>query len=385
MSMELGLFTAASPASLRILRTNPDGSGVVEMPILRAGTINRALTAGKGEGALTISTEDLRDMAANFAAWPGPVPINVQPHRTWSETSGKAPGFIEAMEARGNDLFAQLFLVSDLFREVAAGSWRGFSVDIARGIELPTASFSTWAVWGGVFTNRPAADVHFRNADYQIAAEAIATVAQDVGDQEYQMADEKSAALEAQLNAKDTAIDALQTEMKTLRNAAESAKQVAEKAGLESSKVNAENVALAAQLKAERASKVELQATIESLTSDLERVRGELTSEKNANLAASIRKVINTSLNRGVDAAVFEGSEKDPVKWMKSTFASFEAFESHVLALRGRKGVSVTSGSPDDETVALSSQHAEVIRSLGLDPKYATIQRESDLANIKKG
>lgn len=381
--MELGLFTAAAPASLRILRTNPDGSGVVEMPILRAGTINRALTSGGGDGELTITPEDLAQMAANFSAWPGPVPIHVQPHRSWSESAGKAPGFIEAMEVRGRDLFAQIFLVSDLFREVRSGEWRGFSVDIAKGIELPTASFATWAVWGGVFTNRPAADVHFRHE--QIAAEAAATVAQFVGDQENEMADEKSASLEAQLNVKDKEIEALQTELRTVRNAADSAKNASEKASLESSKLSIENATLAAQLKAERATKSELQATIESLGADVERLREQFNQERNANLASSIHKVVKKALERGVDGAVFEGYEKDPVRWMKTTFASFEAFDAHVQALRGRKSASFSSGRVAEDSDDLPAGTAETLLRLGLNPAYASVERESDLNLIKKG
>ena len=382
--MELGIFTAAAPASLRIVRTNPDNSGVVEMPILRAGTINRALTSGGGEGKLTISQDDLSQMAQNFSAWPGPVPINVQPHRSWSESAGEAPGFIEAMEVRGGDLFAQIFLVSDLFREVAAGKWRGFSVDIAKGIELPTATFETWAVWGGVFTNRPAADVHFRHE--QIAASAAATVAHSLGDEETSMSEEKSAALEAQLNVKDKEIEALQSELKSLRSARDSGKTETEKLEITMSRTAAENAALVAQLRAEKATKSELQDTITSLSSDMERLRNELNQERNQNLALAVKKTIEKALNRGVDAAIFEGSDKDPVKWMKSTFASFEAFAEHVDHLRGRKNFSASSGSAqDDGTESLSAHSVETLKSLGLDPRYATVRSESDLANIKKG
>ena len=382
--MELGIFTAAAPASLRILRTNPDSSGLVEMPILRAGTINRALTSGGGDGKLTITPDDLAQMAANFAAWPGPVPINVQPHRSWSDSSGKAPGFIEALEVRGDYLFAQLFLVSDLFREVAAGHWRGFSVDIAKGIELPTASFETWAVWGGVFTNRPAADVHFRHE--QIAAEAAATVTCSLGDTEKNMSEEKLASLEAQLNVKDKEIEALQSELKSLRSARDSGKTETEKLEITMSRTAAENAALVAQIRAEKATKSELQETITSLSSDMERLRNELNQERNENLALAVRKTIEKALNRGVDAAIFEGSDKDPVKWMKSTFASFEAFAEHVNTIRGRKNVSVSSGSVSDDGIeSLSAHSIETLRKLGLDPKYATVSSESELAQLKKG
>jgi hypothetical protein len=379
--MELGLFTAAAPASLRILRTNPDGSGVVEMPILRAGTINRALTSGGGEGELTITPEDLAQMAANFSAWPGPVPINVQPHRSWADTAGAAPGFIEGMEVRDDHLYARIFLTSNLFREVAAGQWRGFSVDIAKGIELPTASFTTWAVWGGVFTNRPAADVHFRNE--QIAAESAATVLNSI--KENPMSEEKLSSLEAQLNVKDKELEALAAELKSARLALETAKQAAEKVSVDAGKSGVEIATLQAQVRAERAAKSELQGTVDSLSSELEKTREQLNAAKNENLSQAVKKVIGRALDRGVDAAVFEGSEKDPVRWMKTTFASFEAFEDHVSHLRGRKGAALSSGRQSHDDDDLPAGAKETLARLGLDPAFATVESESDLKLIKKG
>lgn len=199
------------------------------------------------------------------------------------------------------------------------------------------------------------------------------------------MTDNDTSALEGQISLRDKQIEALEAELKTARLAAEAKKTANEQTDIGSAKLAVEVATLQAQIKVERATKAELQTKIEGLTTDVEKLTSQLTAAKSENLGVAIKRVIDGALRRGVDAAIFEGSEQDPVRWMKSTFASFESFDEHVSHLRGRKNVSVSSGSRDDETDSLSASTVDQLKRLGLDPKYALISRESDLSRLNKG
>lgn len=169
------LAALSTPAPLRILERLANGGMVAEFPILRCGTLDLSLAA-KGSGTLAVTREMLDEIVANSAAWPGPLPLNVAPHRDWNETSGAAPGFIDALVRRGDDLVARCTLGPGLSMSIDAGEWRGFSVDLAKNAKLPSRSFAGWCVTGGVFTNRPAAAVNF-SVEQSAAAEASAEIA----------------------------------------------------------------------------------------------------------------------------------------------------------------------------------------------------------------
>lgn len=163
--MNTATFAAADPVPARILgRDESTGTLEVELPILTAGTIDLSRTAGKGAGSLTITADMLNQVARNLTDWPGPVPVRRAPHVPFEETHGPAEGFLEAITVRGNQAWGRFRLNGDLAREFAADQWRGFSVDLVKDPKLPSRAITGWAVWGGVFTNRPASDVSYRVA-----------------------------------------------------------------------------------------------------------------------------------------------------------------------------------------------------------------------------
>ena len=376
----------SEPVEVKILERRPNGSGVVEIPLLPVTEIDGKLTAGGG-GKIQITREVLKEIVANFASFPGPVPIGVSPHDGDGDRGGFSKGFVNAVMVRGDMLYGQLDLIPALFAEVDAGGWRGFSVELARNLKTATVELAGWALTGGIFTNRPATDVNFR-----IAASSAATSEQAMsfsirltaGEEETDMSEERIAVLEAELASEKELVKALRAKDDTTK---------VDTAGLET-RLQEKNKDLAtANMKLS-----EVQAKFSAAENELARINRELAKQEAARreaevkleaeeqraLAEAVTKLAQDAIDRGVSAKLFEGLEADPAAWFNARYASIGSFKEFVDALPTIKESAVQSGNkPDGNAVKISEENAARLERMGLDPKYAGVTNENDFIALR--
>lgn len=388
----MGVSLAVKVAAVRVLGLSDAGDGTVELPILAVADALDLSRAAGGKGRISITPELLAELAANFERWPGPVPINVAPHREFAETAGAAPGFVEGLAVRGDELWARVWLCRDLMDEVRQGLWRGFSVDMARDVKLPTVELQGWALWGGVFTNRPAAPVNFKyesDAAASIVERACVRLSLLPArpEKETRMSDEKApalAALEAQLNNKDEQIASLQAKLDTaLADAATLREQIG--GGKD------ENVKLSAELQASRANAVILKANLDKANEQLDvtskalaETRAKLQSNVDTKLGEDVVRLIHAAIDRGVKPAMFDGHDHNPITWFKERFVSLESFQSFLDNLPATESKPVSSGKPADTAAHLSADVKARLEALGIDPAYAAVTDASQLKRVKQ-
>jgi len=387
-----------SPTDILIVKRRDDGSGVVELPILAEASIYMGLTASAQDKHETITVSDLQNAAENAAGWPGPLPVTRQPHRkTFSETADKADGFIDRLWVNGKQLMARIDLTASLFAEVVARQWRGFSVDFFRGIKLPTSEFKGFTVVGGVFTNRPAAPVHFKleglfagavTGDGGCSFLSLRLESAEVPMPEPADLSVKLATAEAEaLSLKDQKIS-LETklaEAKAENASLEARVSTAEKAaeGARAESMSAKQIADRAKSEAKDA-----ETRIASLETERKDLRAQLAIKQDEAVAAKVSSMCRGAIKEGVPPAqlsAFGDWEKEPLKWLRSTFASLEAAETFVKAMpRGANLGPVKSDRSDDDAQVLSATQADEMRKLGLDPRYASVRNERDALALRE-
>lgn len=332
-------FGASNPRELRLVTERADGSGVIEIPLLSVGVLEF-----EGKRPLDVTTDMLDEIAANFAAYPGPVPVGIAEHVDFGARGGPQPGFIELVYRKKDQLWGRLDLNSSAFSLVVRErSLRGFSVEMYRDLILPSREFRGWVLTGGVFTNRPASDVVFKVAAEAMVAEAVGLYAaldlsgargKNMADDtkvvslatheakvaevraEAKIANDKASAFEAR-------VVALEAEIKSARAELETAK--AEQAKAETDKITASATANRLEAEAKRQ-----QATIRELNAKLSEVGEQLAAEKTANVSAKVKEIVEGAIEHGAAPALFDGYEADPAAWLSANFASLEAFEKHV-------------------------------------------------------
>lgn len=296
-------LTADEPVMVTVISRAEDGSAMVEIPLLRAGAISLEKTAGGGKGAIDFTGDQFDEMVSNFAEWPGPVPINVNPHRSFDETAGFAPGFIESLRHDGETLFGKLSLGPMLaFEVIDQKGWRGFSVDAVKNASLPSAKLAGWSIMGGVFTNRPAADVNFKVAASASAADELVTVSLSLRqiDQPREGSQNMSETTVATLRAELDAATTKHTETEaSLTTAKEEVASLTAKIAELTGSVDGKDKAI-----------VKLQSQMTSLSGQLAEIRDESTKTEVLGLA---RLAIE---GKGFNPSFFEGMEADPVKWL---------------------------------------------------------------------
>ena len=382
---------ASPPKSLQIIRENEDGSGVVRVPILKVGQVNLKKTASKGGGTWDVTLDTLHEIAANFPQHPGPVPVGTTIHRSVGETGGAMPAFLESVVVSGNTLFGDVFAMVGLFDEIKAGMWRGFSVDAAEDAAWPTITLKGWSVFGGIFTNRPAADVHFAPK-----AKVAASVFQSLVDEDKER-DMETVSLEiheAKIEESKAALAAKDLEIKRVN---EVNADVGEKvATLQTQLDEAKRDLTTARTETStgKAHENELSATVASLEASMAEMRGKL-SAASAKLDAEVNRVTAARVKELVEIAIdpngaamppkyFEGYEADPCAWLKSNYANLNAFETFVSALPGGSAKKPTSSGPSsvtgkDGSSPLSEENEKRLRRLGLKPEYDGITDENEL------
>lgn len=366
--MEAISLTSLDPATIRILSDRPDGSGVIEMPILsEMAEVDLALTASKSTGKESVTQDDLRAAVENFSDWPGPVPVHVYPHRSYTETAGPADGFMDRLFIRAGQLWAQMDLTASLFAEVKARRWRGFSVDLARRVTTATKKFDSMTILGGVFTNRPASDVHAKMAagtEIEADLRSVYRPIKGEGDGTMEDQDLKVSLATAQKAAEvkgETIVELEGTikEQKTSLSAAEKRADDAERKLREN-----ENEIQAIRLSSDRLKDdaKEAETRVTSLEGTVKELRAELATNKNESIATKVVSLCKAAIKEGVTPATiaaFGDYERDPVKMVQANFGgSISSFElvlkslPRVAALRAVKSGHELPGQDDDSAVS---------------------------------
>lgn len=383
-------LTAVDPSPLRILTRNRDGSGVIEMPVLvETPRLDLSRAAG-GSGVTSFGLDDLSTIVENFRLWPGPVPINVSPHRPYSETSGPAPGFIEDMRVDGKRLMARVFLTRELFASVSAGQWRGFSVDAVRDPKLPTIELQGWAVVGGVFTNRPATDTTFAldpataiAAETRVMFTAISAPAARKGVQKMsEQITADTASLEAQLAERDHTIETLETRSSELRAEFAKVKAELEESRAEAFRMKGELQTLTGETRRKESMKAELETRLDKLEVENQQLKAQLDNETELREGREVLEVIKVALaTRNIPPVFFAGHEENPAAWLRANFASLDALRKFCETAPRLKTTALSSGrSPEDAApTAVDKDVAAELKRLGLDPSYVGVTKATDL------
>lgn len=388
-------LTAKNPFPATILEEYPDGGGLVEIPILRVAKVDLSKTAGGGKGNLDITLADLQAALANFSKWPGPVPINVHPHRPLSETAGASPGFIRALSIRGETLFARIFLCNWLYDEFRRGMWAGFSCDLLGNFKTPTVSLPGMSIAGGVFTNRPATDITF---DLKAAAECSADLALPVylsyqvpselaaSGEEKKMPDEKVASLEAQLSEKESTITALETRNTELSQKLASLEKAFSDLRGEADRIRGEKSGVEGQLAVKTKEASDVTARLEILNGEVRELRERLGKSEKDNLSQKLRRIRFDALRtRDIPSSFFlemeEGREAD---WLKEHFVSLEALEGLINSfpkLKRPLSAVEKSGSDmsDPDASNVDPEIRARLRSIGLSADYTNVTDETQL------
>lgn len=361
-------------------------------------------TAGGGSSVVKITSADLRQIVDNFALWAGPVPIHRDPHRDYSETAGPADGFIESLSVRGSELVAHLFLTPSLMAEVAAGQWRGFSVDMLRNPKRPTGEFKGLAVIGGVLTNRPALDVNFRIAasaaagphesgshvmQFSIAADSSphGGVRMDAPDISVQLA-----TAQAEVKSKDDRITSLTADLDTSRTELTETRTRLSQVETQLATAQASEGQTRAALEIESRRVKEQETHANALQTQLSTEREEHSKLKGEVLGTKVLKLCIEGVRRGAPGSFFgpdgiDTVKKDPVGWYAGRFSSLKALEDFVAALpktASLSGVKSGTAPDDDNEPVLDKDRVDSLTRLSLNPRYATVANVAELAAAKE-
>ena len=398
-SVAVDFGAIAGPQRLRVLSTNPDGTGQVEIPVLSTGDIDLTKAAG-GKGVWKVTHDTLAQLAANYGAH-GPVPVGVHgrnPHPgKLTDTGGPMPAFLESVRLEGNILWGR-FGIGDpqLFSDLTTGRMRGFSGDFVKDVVWPKATVEGWDVYGGVFTNRPADhNIHFAPTIAASAAVSLTIGLERATTKEREMAEEhvslaiheaETKRLSTQLTVANETISSLSARVETGRTDLTAERQKREEA-------EGKVISLTTELGAVKATNLQLDGSVrehKTAVQDLNRKVVDLTDKwqaaEDANLSAKVLTAMNAAIEKGVPPAVFEEIRKDPVNGMRKTYSTFEAFERQCAVLSGvpfklPDGKPVKSGhtpgeEADPDAVSLSAPEKEVLDSLKLGTDFIGVMNE---------
>ncbi len=370
----------AEPSPMRVVERYANGSGVVELTIFKVGTINLAKTATGTNASLDVTRDVLLDMSRNFYKVDRPVGVFTDRHGY--DKGGAQIAFYEAVWVEDKHLRARVWCCAALLAEVEAGMWRGFSVEAAKDRENSSGPLPGWSLYGGVFTNNPGSNVNNRLEMEKIAASAVVEfdfkVEGDSGEtpkeevpkpesppvrrpaQEVRMSEVTTISLAAHQEE----VSKLQAAIATEKSSVASMNGRLSTAQEQIAQLTGETVRLADELKVAHAELAshrgsaqakdlrvaaleklnrEQATTIATQAASIERVTAE--SDK-----AAIIALVHEAVDAKVPPALFSGHEEDPVGWMRSRFASLDAFKDHVKVLAG-----VGPKVPDSTTVKAGS------------------------------
>lgn len=389
-------------ADVRVLSESPNGSGVVEIPILTEASAER----------IDLDGADLDGIVTNARrGWDGPLGVGPSPHRDFGERGGPQEAFIvqETVHRRGAQLWATIEIVdADLFAQIKSGKWRGFSVELIHSTHMPEVlqdqhAFDGWVLVGGIFTNRPAT-----NSTFRIAAEAVDTesVWSPIGAEETKMDEktqktvsldaheakvteiqgaldletQKAQRLAGQIADKDGAIRELEARVATLESETTLATASKTKLEAQAKRLSAEN-----QVLTTRATELELQVGEQEKATTKGRILDVIS-------AATDPASNDNKASGALPPAIFHGHEADPVAWLEANFASLDAFEQHVDRLRGFSPVKAASTpksghdpAAEDDTEArlsVSDDEKDKSRALATGTDFVGVRTEAEARKI---
>lgn len=354
-------------ADLVVIRERPDGSGLVEIPILRTGTIDLARTATGTEGSVTFTRDDLVDIATNYASYPGPVPAGFVDHS--EDRGGAQPAFVDAMRVEGDTLLATFDLNAWAFDQVVKQrAYRGFSIEGAKNLQKPTRSFEGWVVKGGLFTNQPAANVEYKVAAASSdTAEETVTVSFALARKGDNMPDPKTElALEeavAQAKAEKKRADDLTAERDAANAKLQEATRATERSDAELSHANAKVRRLEAQV-------ADLETDKAKAVAELSATKKKAAEAELSILDGQVRDRIQAAIDAGVSPAVFAAArEGDAATWFNDSFKSLEAFDAFLGAMPKTETPTIPSGrrKPTGKGSAVPPEEAARLARAGLD------------------
>lgn len=403
MSTDHAQMTASKPLELKIIKRRENGSGVVSIPICREHQeFDWSKTSGGGPEKGALDLEMLQQMVANFKAYPGPVPIGVSPHVEYGDRAGFSPGFVESLTLRGSVLWAEIDLCAPLFYEVVEMSgWRGFSIEAVRDLELPAAKMDGWVLTGGVFTNRPSADINFKIAadtKAEYAAQGVSrshfTDPDDVkerGKETGKMEDKDMISLashEAKMRPIQTELETEKGKVEKLTLRLEAAQTENEKIGSENKELKKKLLELEAEHSAVKANADRdavrlghMETTNKQLQAKVDEITAELTTERNVKLAEDVKEVIQAAVSAGVPPAIFDGHQTDPVAWMNARYVNFNAFKTETEKFYSVKGLKLDSAPVKSGHDPAKADDPTPKKPTAVD---ATVDRMLAAGNVKK-
>lgn len=394
-------LSAAQSRPAKLLKQNDDGSAVWRIPVLTAGQeIDLGRTASSSAGSWVVGKDHLQQMLENFREYPGPVSVGVSPHKDAAAAAGPALGFYENLAVEGDTLWADVWCSEPLAAQMKRGEWRGYSGEFSRDLQRPTKSLTGWAVTGGIFTNRPATDVHFKvaaeaeeekaTAKCKVWAEIDSAVIQEERSHKMASLEEVTVQLataEAQAKSSTDRATKLEERLRMERQERVDLEAKADRADKRAEE--AQRTAQQAQLALDRRDSelADARKEVETLETERKSLRVKLQEMDERTTAERVSKIVRLAISQGVPPAIFEGWDKDTLAWFKKNHASVESLQALCETLpKTAKLAGVNSGKPDVtlEETAVSPEVALALRKRGLDPKYATVNTSDDLAALRK-
>ena len=391
-----GVASLSVPIPARVIEIHPDGSGVVEVPILSSGqSIDLSRTAGGGAARWDVTAGDLTEMALNIARHPSPIPIGRTPHKP--DRAGPSEGFLEGLEIRGSILWGRIKAAAALMSELVADEWRGFSGEFARNAKLPTVTLPGWAVFGGIFTNQPASENHFRFVAAGMTADSCLSVYL-----EFRPPADKEQPMETDLSVKlataEASVEAKTKQLETARDA------ITTKEG-EIKTRDERIVRLEAEIDTARRLESDAKQAKDRIASDLEEAKRKtadlestLADERKKRVALEnqettheVRRIYRAAIARGVAPVTFPGfAEADKLGTLleayNRTFRSLEAFKDFSESAPATASMSSlrTHKATQDDVDTIDDARKQRLARLGLDPDYVGVTTAEQAREIAK-
>lgn len=195
------------------------------------------------------------------------------------------------------------------------------------------------------------------------------------------MAHEDGLSLEAKFEIEQKKTAGLEAQLVALAGQLEEKNAALKSTGSDKDKLALEAATLRQDVQKLTADSTVLTQKVTALTAELDQAKAKLGELQTASLSEQVRGIVRKAIVGGVAPAYFDGHDKDTPAWFAKRFVSLEAFTEFVAALpRSVETGAVGSGRENDtDTAALSADAAGVLRKLGLDPKYATVNTAADL------
>lgn len=378
---------------LEVLERRKDGSGRVRMPIGCVAKLDRSMTAGGGEGVLSLGKAEWEQVVANFKRRKKPVPVYFGHIEDAVRDTTPAAGFVEAVSFDGTDLWGDVDLGPSAFAAVVEQrGYRSASVEMRKDAKTPTEELGGWALFGLAITNNPALPVEYSIAATQAVlseSESVRlTVAFDAPQKENDSMSEQLSLtalqadkirLEAEVAQRDKALEAAQK-----HGEATAADKVA--LSQEINELRVKFASISADAGAAQTRVKDLEKSLDATKAENVRLTSELKKVSDSQVGDQVKRIVLEATRRGVDPALFDGCESDPVAWLSSKFASLDAFKAFAGAIPGHKGRVISGNNQQvqfDDDNTPSEADAKRLAKLGINPKYFGVREESDLLALR--